>query len=380
MIHRKTTLISRQLEALWASGTLTGVSDAQLLGRFASVRDATAETAFRELLHRHGPMVMGVCRQLLRHPQDADDAFQATFLVLVRKASTIRVGESLAPWFYAVAFATAHACAGRRLAISLRPGREPGGSHGTFCQRWVPARLAALVARRAESSSEQVPRADRALSPRRQDSPGGCALLHWPVGTVSGRLSRGRELLRARLKRRGMDVSPTVLAANWLASTPTSVALPLIESTVGAAIGFAAPAVSSSVLSLTQGVLKSMLFNKIKMAALTALLVGGMTAGVGVWGIQASRATTRPPQAGDQGPPEEPIKSCSFRIAPFLYRRTIQKAQDTLPRAPDPAGMGVFAESLEELAEPRLPKEVYPRSEPNLRCSWNLRIAPPGRQ
>ena len=107
MGHSKTGAVGRQLEALWSSGTLTGMSDAQLVGRFAGVRDATAESAFRELMQRHGPMVMGVCRQVLRRPHDADDAFQATFLVLVRKAGSIRVGESLAPWLYAVAFRTA---------------------------------------------------------------------------------------------------------------------------------------------------------------------------------------------------------------------------------------------------------------------------------
>ena len=100
----KASPVGRQLEDALDLGTLTGLSDAQLVGRFAAVRDATAESAFRELMNRHGPMVMGVCRQILRRPHDADDAFQATFLVLVRKAASIRVGESLAPWLYAVAY------------------------------------------------------------------------------------------------------------------------------------------------------------------------------------------------------------------------------------------------------------------------------------
>ena len=114
---------------------MTGISDSQLLSRFAGVRDAAAESAFRELVHRHGPMVMGVCRQILRHPHDADDAFQATFLVLVRKAGSIRVAESLAPWLYAVAFRTAQ----RARAIASRyrsaPVEKSGGSHGAPCQR-----------------------------------------------------------------------------------------------------------------------------------------------------------------------------------------------------------------------------------------------------
>ena len=90
------------------------MSDAQLLRRFAATRDAASDMAFRELVQRHGPMVLGVCRQILRHSHDADDAFQATFLVLVRKARSIRTQESLAPWLYSVAHRTAH-----------RAGRSP---------------------------------------------------------------------------------------------------------------------------------------------------------------------------------------------------------------------------------------------------------------
>ncbi len=124
--------MARQLEVLWTSGTLTGLSDAQLLGQFAESRnrDATSESAFRELVNRHGPMVMGVCRQILRRPHDADDAFQATFLVLVRKARSIRVGDSLAPWLYGVAYRTAHRArtiASRYRPADVEPMEEPMG-------------------------------------------------------------------------------------------------------------------------------------------------------------------------------------------------------------------------------------------------------------
>ena len=90
MIECKKGSVERQLDVLWTSGTLTGLNDAQLLCRFTDARGATAESAFVELVERHGPMVRGVCRQFLRHSHDADDAFQATFLVLVRKARSIR--------------------------------------------------------------------------------------------------------------------------------------------------------------------------------------------------------------------------------------------------------------------------------------------------
>src|SRR5262249_15071567 len=107
MIQRKPGAVRRELEALWASGTMTGLSDAQLLLRFTQTRDAAGDLAFGELLQRHGPMVLVICRQILRDPHAADDAFQATFLILVRKAPSIRLDESLSPWLYSVACRTA---------------------------------------------------------------------------------------------------------------------------------------------------------------------------------------------------------------------------------------------------------------------------------
>jgi len=113
--------VARDIERLFRSGTAMGVPDGELLARFAERGD---EAAFEALMIRHGPMILGVCRQLLPNPNDAADAFQATLLVLVRKAGSVRVGETLGPWFYGVAYRVA---ARARAVASRRQEREQPG-------------------------------------------------------------------------------------------------------------------------------------------------------------------------------------------------------------------------------------------------------------
>src|SRR3954463_10245142 len=99
MGRERGNLVGQDLERLLSAGSMTGLTEGQLLDRFAHARD---EVAFEVLLERHGPMVLGVCRQFLRDPNDVDDAFQATFLVLVRKAGSLRQQELLGNWLYGV--------------------------------------------------------------------------------------------------------------------------------------------------------------------------------------------------------------------------------------------------------------------------------------
>jgi RNA polymerase sigma factor (sigma-70 family) len=290
---RKAGEAGRQLEVLWTSGTLTGLSDSQLLSHYVNARgrDAVAEAAFRELVNRHGPMVLAVCRQLLRHPHDADDAFQATFLVLVRQARSIRVDQSLAPWLSSVAYRTARRA--RDIAARYRPldavpmealaGPAPDEAYHFDLRPLLHEELDRLPGKFRDvivlchlegKSHEEAAR-----------------VLRWPVGTVSSRLSRGRRLLRSRLERRGLEVAPAMLAANWLAGTPATVASPLLESTVIAAVGSAsAKVVSALVLSLTKGVLKIMWLRKLRTVSLAVLLIGGTMGSLGVWAHWPSAA------------------------------------------------------------------------------------------
>jgi RNA polymerase sigma factor (sigma-70 family) len=275
----------RQLEVLSTSAAPGVLGDSQLLRRYADARGrgTEAEAAFRELVNRHGPMVLGICRQILRHHHDADDAFQATFLVLVRKARSVRVDDSLAPWLCSVAFRTAQRA--RELAARYRPiesgqMEEPSGRcpdqafqfdvrpllHEELSRLPGKFRDAIVLCHLEGKSHEEAAR-----------------LLHWPIGTVSSRLSRGRRLLRSRLERRGLSVSAAILSVNWLAGTPTTGALPLLESTIAAAIGSAtATAVPALVISLTQGVLKTMMLRKLSTISF-AVFLAATTGSVAVW-------------------------------------------------------------------------------------------------
>jgi len=115
--------VSRQIQILFQPESLSGLSDAQLLERFLAGRDESSELAFTALVERHGPMVLGVCRRILADSHDAEDAFQATFLILVRKARSVRVEGSIGRWLYGVAMRVATRGKAR---TNRREARETG--------------------------------------------------------------------------------------------------------------------------------------------------------------------------------------------------------------------------------------------------------------
>ena len=181
-------------------------SDEQLIDQFLTAQKEDSESAFETLVKRHGPMVLGVCRHVLRRDQDAEDAFQATFLVLARKAGTIHNREILGCWLHEVAYRTAIRARERRARSTPRmeiqevaeshSGPENAASRNELRLLLraevdgLPGKYRSLVLHTYTEgkSNEQVAR-----------------LLGCPVGTVKGRLSRARDLLRARLSRRGWD-------------------------------------------------------------------------------------------------------------------------------------------------------------------------------
>ena len=207
--------LAQHLERLWNSGTVSGLSDAELVRRFTSSVGPAAEQAFEALLGRHGPMVLGVCRHILRRPQDVDDAFQATFLVLVRKARSIRVDESLGPWLYGVAYRTAIRARSKAARHHLEEmndleaaAADPAG--GAFAWEIRPM-LHEELNRLPEKYRSPIVLCH--LEGKSHEE--AARMLDWPVGTLSGRLSRGRQLLKDRLQRRGLTASAGMLAARF---------------------------------------------------------------------------------------------------------------------------------------------------------------------
>ncbi|MFI5454405.1 MAG: sigma-70 family RNA polymerase sigma factor [Isosphaerales bacterium] len=293
----------RNIQTLFDAGTAGGLSDRQLLERFAARRDASAEAAFEVLVLRHGPMVLRVCSNVLRDPTDAQDAFQATFLVLVRRSSAIRKLESLGSWLYGVAYrvaARARVEASRRRAAERRGGLRvvaamDSGDDGERDRGELGPAIQEEVRRLPERYRAVVVLCYWDGLTREQ----AAAQLGCPLGTVRSRLTRARTLLHRRLTSRGLAPLAGVVAASFDsasagagASRLSSVPSQLIHSTVRAATqvvaGQAMAQVASGVVaSLVQRVVWSMTMIKINSVALGVILVG--LTGYGV-GLAAQRA------------------------------------------------------------------------------------------
>jgi len=288
-------------------------TDGDLLGRFVEHRD---EAAFAAIVRRHGPMVWGLCRRVLTNHQDAEDAFQATFLVLVHKAASVRPRERLVNWLHGTAHTTAlHArrTAVRRTAREKQVTETPEpAAPGHERDRWAELRpvLDEEVGRLPNKYRVLVLLCDVEGRTRTE----AALQLGLPEGTVAGRLARARDLLAKRLTRRGVTLSGAVLAAT-LARNAAGVAPPsLVSSTLDAASTIAAGRVaapgviSGPVAALTEGVLNGMVITKL-MRGVVAVVVSALVALGGSVLARQIIGADRP--AGPVGPvaapaPEEP--------------------------------------------------------------------------
>jgi RNA polymerase sigma factor (sigma-70 family) len=314
-------------------------TDGQLLDRFLAQRE---EAAFEELVRRHGPMVLGVCRRVLASEQDVEDAFQATFLVLVRKAASVKPRDLVGHWLYGVAYRTAV----RARALNAR--------------RRVKEQAMRRVAEQPPSVWQDVlPLLDRELTglPEKYRIPvvlcdlegksrkEVAGVLGWSEGTLSSRLARGRALLGRRLSHRGVTLAGAELTAVVTANgAPAGVPGHLVLSTTKAALLVAAHAptaawVSLNAATLTEGVVRTMFIAKLKtvtvLCAVTALAIG---AGGFAYHAQAQKGD--PNQAAarkDPGPrpaPDERRGEANKRGTEKAEARPNDVAQQTDPDLP----------------------------------------------
>jgi RNA polymerase sigma factor (sigma-70 family) len=264
------------LNRLFVEGTVSGLSDDQLLDRFVVTRDGTA---FEALMTRHGPMVLRVCRAVLRNPSDAEDAFQATFLVLVKKARTLRGRANVGGWLHLVAYRVAiqaNAAAARRRVQERRAGEMSAmipSYDPVVTDELLPA-LHEEIARLPERLRLAVVLCDLQGVPQVQ----AAESLRWSTRTMQRRLAEGRERLKARLSRRGLECNGVVLAAVRLREMETGIPPAWREATLRAALDVlnstvAAGTVSAAAQSLTHEVLKTMFVRNLAIA--TATVMGG---------------------------------------------------------------------------------------------------------
>lgn len=359
----------RQLGRLFGSGTAAGLAEGPLLDRFVTRRDPAA---FEAIVARHGPMVLAVCRSLLRDPNDVDDAFQAAFLVLVKRAESVRNRDLLGPWLHGVA---------RRVALRARAEsarRRDRAVAGPEPMSPILDDLDRLDTRAAiHAEVDRLPAAYR-------DAVVLCYLeghtheeaaqeLGWPVGTVRGRLARARDLLRGRLARRGVGLTSGALLAALARESEAAVPGVLLESTTRAAAVAAAGPLASAVvasaigssraLALAQGALPTMTATKLKLAA--TLVVVGLLAGPGA----AARSpidddTPSKPKVGDG--PSSP--------------EAVVQVPTTRPDGPAPKAAETDAEERLRLAEAVLADRLRMLQAGELRLSeaqmdrWNSRV------
>jgi RNA polymerase sigma factor (sigma-70 family) len=299
------------------------LTDAQLLERFALCRD---EGAFECLPRRHGPLVWRVCRRVLPGAQDAEDAFQGTFLVLARRAGAIRKPGSLSSWLHGVAY---------RVARKARDGLERGRlceARAACAPACDPAREAAWRELGQALEEELHGLAEKYRAPlllcywEGLTNEEAARRLGWPGGTVKTRLAQARRLLHERLARRGLAL-PAGAVATLLAPAG-------VEAAVPAALGAAAPAgFSAQAIALAEGALKTMLIAKLKAAVFVLLAVGALTAaGAGALvpssreGQQAgAEAKEGPKSAGKKAPKGEvgPKPDARAADAEFIRRITL---------------------------------------------------------
>ncbi len=317
----------RHLRDLFSEGTAVGLGDAQLLARYAHSND---EAAFEALVARHGPMVLATCRAILHHEHDVEDAFQAAFLVLARKARSIRAGDALGGWLHRVAY-----------RVSIQAGAEARRRRRREAEASAMASLETThtepdhdIASVIHEELDRLPDRDR-LPVVLCDLEGltyeqAAGQLRWTEPTLRHRLVKARSRLRERLTRRGVTASAlgAVLAAQ-AAGAKAAVPAALIRSAVATAAGGTAPATAAA---LSATIIRSMTVTKLKIGS-AGILAAMALASAGVVAVGAGAARTDEPKPAMPAPTAAKRQAAAQPVPP-----RDAKAQ---PQAPAGSGPGI---------------------------------------
>jgi RNA polymerase sigma factor (sigma-70 family) len=365
IVRQRHGAVIRQLRSLYNIGTIGDLTDVQLLERFATGTNEAAELAFAALVERHEAMVWRVCLAILRDEHEAEDAFQASFLVLVRKARSLWVRDSLGPWLHQVAWRTAsylQRTGSRRRKHEKRSAKHDATrsvSNETPHDPDLQAAVHEEVNRLPAKYREPVVLCD--LEGRTHQEAARC--LGWPIGTVKSRQSHGRKLIRDGLARRGFElVLAGAVVESLRQTTVAAISRHVSRSTVSAALRHSARlvigfSVSAHVLTLTQGVLRTMFCIRFRFLAVTTLagLLAAGSASVYVRGSPQQQAQQ------EQTPPQSKIAQPAAQPASGTQRSRLLAQQLATRKARALADIAKANRELAEVALQEYEEITYPR-------------------
>ena len=331
------------LRRLAEGQTATAQSDRQLLEQFIFRHD---QASFAALVRRHGPMVLSVCRRVLQHTQDAEDAFQATFLVLARKAAGVRKYESLGCFLHGVAYRTAAKLRAQVVRRAVRERELPGRPSAFPAEDITWRELRSVLDEELQSLPERyrAPLVLCYLEGETQDE--AARRMGWSLGTFRRRLEQGRNALGRRLTRRGLTLSAVLTVPLLAGTTARAMVSPLLlEETVRAGLALAngrgtAGLVSAQVAALLRGGTNTLLTAKAKVAV---LLLAGLALAVG--GVLTHQTLNAGPAAPPAVSPPPQAKAAPARPAPATSEkdRTVEiKGRVLDPEGKPQAGARLF--------------------------------------
>jgi RNA polymerase sigma-70 factor (ECF subfamily) len=368
---------TKQIETLFRTGAAGGLTDAELIARFLERRGDDAEAAFAVLVDRHGPMVLRVCRQVLRDETDAEDAAQATFLVLARRAASIGRRESVGCWLHGVALrvaAKARVAASRRRAHELRGGAMRTALHCAL--GGIDGIENDEAAARLHEELGALPRSFREplilcyLEGLTQEQ--AAAQLRCPLGTIQSRLARGRAKLKSRLEKRGAGLAAALNRPNPFGFQSGAAPPAWAETTVRLAMQFAnrnGPAVGGAAsVVLAEEVARALVLSKVRLAAAMILGSAVLVFGAGAWAVHVQKRpalfvatnTAQPPSQADpeaaqaKAPPPEQVTRSIRGIVRDEQGRPVPKAWigDGVWRTPDQWQVIMPLDRVRERKEP----------------------------